>query len=135
MLINAVSMLCPLYSLKSINYMASKSATPQFGHSPCLLLSVIMANVNLSLLIAAVAAFSCVNGQATVITVTNGESDVGARWGPLESCPSGSRVTSYQTTNEVDRPVFDNAALHTIALFCDDPLGTNITSSVGLYVS
>lgn len=71
-----------------------------------------------------------INGQAQVITVTNGETD--GRWGPLETCPSGSRVVSYQTRNEVDAPVVDDAALHTITLYCDDPLESNFTSTPGL---
>ena len=69
-------------------------------------------------------------GQATVITVTNGETD--GSWGPLETCPTGSRATSYQTQNEANAPITDDSALHTIALFCDDPDTTNITSAVGL---
>ena len=84
------------------------------------------------LMLAVAAVVVGINGQATVITVTNGEADVGSRWGPLESCPSGSRVVSYQTRNEVDAPVVDDAALHTILLFCDDPLETNFTSTPGL---
>ena len=82
-------------------------------------------------LVSLMVAIIIANGQSVVITVTNGESDVGARWGPLESCPSGSRMISYQTQNEVDTPVVDDAAVHSIVLFCDDPNGTNITSSVG----
>ena len=69
-------------------------------------------------------------GQATVITVTNGETD--GRWGPLESCPSGSRAISYQTQNEADAPVTDDSAVNSIALICDDPDTTNITSTLGL---
>ncbi len=69
-----------------------------------------------------------INGE--VITVTNGETD--GRWGPLESCPPGSRAISYQTQNEPDAPVVDDSAMHSIALFCDDPLETNITSTLGL---
>lgn len=68
------------------------------------------------------------NGQE-VITVTNGETD--GRWGPLETCPSGSRAISYQTQNEIDAPVVDDSAMNTLVLFCDDPLQTNLTSTPG----
>ncbi|XP_032789834.2 vitelline membrane outer layer protein 1 homolog [Daphnia magna] len=68
------------------------------------------------------------NGQE-VITVTNGETD--GRWGPLETCPSGSRAISYQTQNEIDAPVVDDSAMNTLVLFCDDPLQTNLTSAPG----
>lgn len=79
-------------------------------------------------LLAVVAVIGCAHAQ--VITVTNGETD--GRWGPLESCPQGSRAVSYQTLNEVDTPVLDDAALHTLIVFCDDPDSTNITSTQGL---
>ncbi len=68
--------------------------------------------------------------NSEVITVTNGEMD--GRWGALESCPPGSRAISYKTQNGPDAPVVDDAAMHSIALFCDDPLETNITSTLGL---
>ena len=83
------------------------------------------------LLLALAAVVVGINGQAAVITVTNGESDTGSRWGPLESCPTGSRVVSYQSRHEVDAPVVDDAAMHTLLLFCDDPLETNFTSTPG----
>lgn len=67
---------------------------------------------------------------AQVITVTNGEFE--GTWGPLETCPSGSRAVSYQTQNEVNAPVVDDSALNSIILFCNDPIQTNITSTVGL---
>ncbi|XP_057376753.1 vitelline membrane outer layer protein 1 homolog [Daphnia carinata] len=67
------------------------------------------------------------NGQ--VITVTNGETD--GRWGPLETCPAGSRAVSYQTTNEADAPIFDDSALNTLVLFCDDAGQTTLTSTAG----
>ena len=67
--------------------------------------------------------------QATIITVSNGETD--GRWGPLELCPSGSKAVGYQTQNEANTPVYDDTAMNTIVLFCDDPLETNITSSPG----
>lgn len=75
--------------------------------------------------------FALVNGQLRpkVITVTNGGTE--GRWGDLESCPPGSRAVTYQTQNEINAPVVDDSALNTITLFCDDPLATNITSSVG----
>lgn len=69
----------------------------------------------------------CANAE--VITVTNGETE--GRWGPLESCPSGSRAISYQSSHEVDAPVVDDSALNTLVLFCDDPESTNITSTQG----
>ena len=71
--------------------------------------------------------FVASNGQ--VITVTNGETD--GRWGPLESCPTGSRANSYQSSHEVDAPVVDDSALNTLVLFCDDADQTNITSTQG----
>ena len=64
-----------------------------------------------------------------VITVTNGGTD--GRWGPLESCPPGSRVNSYQSSHEVDTPVVDDSALNTLILICDDADATNITSTQG----
>jgi hypothetical protein len=67
--------------------------------------------------------------QGQVITVTNGETD--GRWGPLESCPAGSRAISYQSSHEVDAPVVDDSALNTLVLFCDDADNTNITSTPG----
>jgi hypothetical protein len=68
------------------------------------------------------------NGQE-VITVTNGETD--GRWGPLESCPPGSRVNGYQSSHEANAPVVDDSALNTLILFCDDADATNITSTQG----
>lgn len=68
------------------------------------------------------------NGQE-VITVTNGETD--GRWGPLETCPLGSRTVSYQTQNELDAPVVDDSAMNTLVLFCNDPFQTNLTSTPG----
>ncbi len=67
--------------------------------------------------------------QGEVITVTNGETE--GRWGPLESCPTGSRAISYQSSHEVDAPVVDDSALNTLVLFCDDADQTNITSTQG----
>ncbi|XP_057365055.1 vitelline membrane outer layer protein 1 homolog [Daphnia carinata] len=63
-----------------------------------------------------------------IITVTNGGTE--GEWGPLEHCPSGSRVVSYQTRNELATPRFDDTALNTIVLFCNDQSVTNLTSSV-----
>lgn len=68
------------------------------------------------------------NGQQ-IITVTNGETD--GRWGPLESCPAGSRAVSYQSTNEADAPIVDDSALNTLQLFCDDAGQTTLTSTAG----
>lgn len=65
-----------------------------------------------------------------VITVTNGETE--GEWGLLEHCPPGSRVVSYQTRNELATPRFDDTALNTIIMFCNDEFVTNLTSSVGL---
>jgi hypothetical protein len=65
-----------------------------------------------------------------VITVTNGEKE--GQWGPLERCPGGSRAVSYQTQNELATPRFDDTALNTIVLFCNDELVTNFTSTPGL---
>lgn len=77
----------------------------------------------------AAAAGLLVVAQGQVITVTNGETD--GRWGPLESCPAGSRAISYQSSHEVDAPVVDDSALNTLVLFCDDADNTNITSTQG----
>jgi hypothetical protein len=65
-----------------------------------------------------------------VITVTNGETE--GQWGPLERCPKCARVVSYQTQNELAIPRFDDAALNTIVLFCNDKFITNFTSTAGL---
>jgi hypothetical protein len=65
-----------------------------------------------------------------VITVTNGETE--GQWGPLERCPKGARVVSYQTQNELATPRFDDTALNTILLFCNDEFVTNFTSTAGL---
>lgn len=88
-----------------------------------------MLKIHLSYYLLAVAVVIGVNGQQ-VITVTNGETE--GRWGPLETCPPGSRAVSYQTQNEIDTPIFDDSALNTLVLFCDDPQSTNITSTQGL---
>ena len=75
----------------------------------------------------AVSAIHCQSVQ--VITVDNGETE--GRWGPLETCPPGSRAISYQSSHEVDVPVVDDSALNTILLICNDANSTIISSTQG----
>lgn len=89
-----------------------------------IMLKVVALNCCLLLLLAFV---KCQGPQ--VITVTNGETE--GEWGPLQTCPSGSRAVSYQTQNEINAPVTDDSALNSIILFCNDPLAINITSTIG----
>lgn len=73
-----------------------------------------------------------VSGQVPdkVITVTNGGTE--GQWGPLESCPTGSKAVGFQTRNELATPFFDDTALNTIVLICNDEDFTNFTSTAGL---
>jgi len=73
--------------------------------------------------------------DAVFISVENGEGRI-LPWGPIESCPEGSRAIGYDTRNDQTNlpnvgPLFDDTALNTVRLYCDDPLGTNITSAAG----
>jgi hypothetical protein len=78
---------------------------------------------------------SAVMGQTSpsfeerVITVTNGGLE--GKWGPLERCPPGSRAVSFRTRNELATPLFDDTALNTIVIYCNDELATNFTSTPG----
>ena len=75
-------------------------------------------------------AISAIDCQSpAIITVDNGETQ--GEWGPLETCPAGSRAVKYQTLNELQRPVSDETALNSIILTCNDPDQTNITSTQG----
>ena len=85
--------------------------------------------LNLALLLLALVS-AIANGQGPqVITVTNGETE--GEWGPLERCPPGSRVSTFQTQNEANIPVTDDSAMNSIMLFCSDAQLTNIPSTVG----
>lgn len=85
----------------------------------------------LRLALAFAAACLIADVSAEVIAVTNGE--IEGEWGPLQSCPSGSRAISYQTQNDITPlPVSDDTALNSIMLFCSDSVETNITSSTGV---
>ncbi len=70
------------------------------------------------------------SAEPQIITVTNGELE--GQWGPLERCPPGSKAVSFRTRNEVATPLFDDTALNTIVLYCNDELTTNFTSTPGL---
>ncbi|KAI9549844.1 hypothetical protein GHT06_010852 [Daphnia sinensis] len=66
-----------------------------------------------------------------VITVTNGEKD--GRWGRLETCPTGSRATGYQTQNKFEALFedVDETGMNMLIIFCDDLLKTKISSPAG----
>lgn len=73
--------------------------------------------------------------SAVVIKVTNGERD--GNWGPTIRCPSDFgdyKAVGFATQNDrrIDvGPLVDKTGLNSIALFCNDPDHTNITSLQG----
>lgn len=71
-----------------------------------------------------------------VISVTNGANDRGAVWGEWVRCPAGSYAYQFNTQNDFTNvlPTQDATALNSVVLFCDDLSGTNISSTLGLYV-
>jgi hypothetical protein len=81
-------------------------------------------------LLLAVLAMASSQAVDKVITVSNGGEE--GEWGPLERCPDGFKAIGFQTRNELATPFFDDTALNTIILTCNDENLTNITSTIGL---
>lgn len=65
-----------------------------------------------------------------IISVTNGGTE--GSWGLLEICPDGTNVIGYQTQNDpLDVLLYDQTAMNSIRLFCNNAEGTSITSTLG----
>jgi Vitelline membrane outer layer protein I (VOMI) len=91
-----------------------------------------MLNVSCSSFFVLLTVLAMASSQAPekVITVSNGGTE--GQWGPLERCPPGAKAVGFQTRKELATPFFDDTALNTIVLICNDENLTNFTSTPGL---